>query len=92
MHTFHDERLCTVNISLYLPEYFDAITSNTVAQMLDEEYYLQDEEYYLQDIHTIQIPTCHRFISICFNTKENLLTFCETLLQIFPDITYHYMA
>lgn len=51
----------------------------TVAQMLHEENYLQDK-------HAIQISTCHRFISICFNTREKLLIYCDSLHQILPDI------
>ena len=75
--TFYVQRTCTVNISKYLPEGYHTITRTIVAQMLFEE-------NYLHDIDTIQISTCHRFISICFNSRQILLTYCEDEHQILP--------
>ena len=78
MHVFHGERTCTVNISTYLPENYHDITHNTVAQMLAEE-------QFIEEIHTIQISTCHKYTSICFNTRDMLITFCENQHEILPD-------
>ena len=35
-------------------------------------------ENYLHEIHTIQISTCKRLLSICFGTREILLKFVDT--------------
>ena len=79
MHTSHGERTCTANNSTYPPEDPGAITRTIVPQMLAEE-------TYLQETHTIQISTCHKFISICFNTRHILLTFREKEHEILSDI------
>ena len=78
MHVFHGERTCTVNISTYLPKNYRDITYNTVAQMLAEE-------LFIEEIRTIQITTCHRYISICFNTRDSPIIFCESQHEILPD-------
>ena len=36
------------------------------------------------ETHTIQISTCHRFVSICFDTRETLLTFTNTEQYVLP--------
>ena len=79
LRTFPGQGTCTVNISKYLPEDYHAMTRTAVAQMLSEE-------NYLHDIDTIQISTCHRFISICFNSRQTKVTYCEEEHQILPDI------
>ena len=83
--TFHVQRTCTVNVSKYLPEDYHTKTRTIVAQMLFEE-------NYLHDIDTIQISTCHRFISICFNSRQILLTSCEDEHQILPDLHIKFTA
>ena len=74
--TFHVQRTCTVNVSKYLPEDYHTITRTIVAQMFFEE-------NYLHDIGNIQISTCHRFISICFNFRQTLLT--DLQIKFTPD-------
>ena len=58
---------------------------STVAEMLQEE-------GLLDEIDTIQISTCHRYISICFKSRQLLLEFCEKehilqdlSIQFIPD-------
>ena len=54
-----------------LPYTYQQINHSIVAEMLENE-------NYLHNIHTIQISTCNRFLSICFNTRETLLKFVGT--------------
>ena len=42
-------------------------------------------EDYINNVHTIQISTCKRFASICFDTRETLLTLTNTEHFILPD-------
>ena len=36
------------------------------------------DDNYLHEIHTIQISTCKRYLSICFDTRETMLQFVDT--------------
>ena len=85
MKKFYGQRTCTLDATTCTQDYYQ-INHNTVAEMLYEE-------NLLQEIDTIQISTCHRYISICFKTREQLLEFCEnehiiltdTLATFIPD-------
>ena len=82
MKKFHGLKTCTTNLDKYLPDTYQQINQNTVAEML------QNEDY-LYAIHTIQISTCNRFLSICFDTRKTLLQFVKTehLLSPLNQIT-----
>ena len=71
MSKFHRLKTCTNNLEKYLPDTYRQIDHNTVAEML------QNEDYQ-HAIHTIQISTCNRFLSICFDTRKILLQFVKT--------------
>ena len=85
MDKFHGQRTCTLDATTCTQDYYQ-INHATVAEMLYEE-------NLLHEIDTIQISTCHRYISICFKTRELLLEFCEhehtiltdTLAKFTPD-------
>ena len=70
MNTFHGQRTCTLNMTEQIPDDYYNITHNTIAAMLEQE-------DYLEEITTIQISTCHRFVSIWFTNREILETFCQ---------------
>ena len=55
------------------------ITQDTIAEM-------PANEGYINNIHTMQISTCHRFESICLDTRETQLTFTNTEHLIRPNI------
>ena len=85
MDKFYGQRTCTLDATTCTQDYYQ-INHATVAEMLYEE-------NLLHEIDTIQISTCHRYISICFKTRELLLEFCEhehtiltdTLAKFTPD-------
>ena len=54
-----------------LPYIYQQINHNLVAEMLQNK-------NYLHNIHTTEISTCNRFLSICFDTRETLLKFVGT--------------
>ena len=54
-----------------LPYIYQQINHNLVAEMLENK-------NYLHNIHTTEISTCNRFLSICFDTRETLLKFVGT--------------
>ena len=55
------------------------ITQDTIAEM-------PANEGYINNIHTMQISTCHRFESMCLDTRETQLTFTNTEHLIRPNI------
>ena len=71
MDYFQGVKTCTTNLENYLPDSYKEITHNTVAEMLMDD-------NYLHEIHTIQISTCKRYLSICFDTRETMLQFVDT--------------
>ena len=85
MDKFYGQRTCTLDATTCTLDYYQ-INHATVAEMLYEE-------NLLHEIDTIQISTCHRYISVCFKTRELLLDFCEhehtiltdTLAKFTPD-------
>ena len=80
MTKFYGMKTCTTNLKEYLPDQYHSITHKTIAEMLDNE-------GYIYEINTIQISTCHRFASLCFDTTETLLTFTNTEHLILPNIS-----
>ena len=66
MTYFQGTKTCTTNLQKYLPDSCHLITHTPVAEMLLNE-------NYLQQIHTKQISTCKRFLSLCFDTRGTLL-------------------
>ena len=64
-------KTCTTNLKEYLPDQYHSITHETIAEMLANE-------GYINEIHIIQISKCHRFVSLCFDTRETLLPFINT--------------
>ena len=85
MDKFYGQRTCTLDATTCTSDYYQ-INHTTVAEMLYEE-------NLLHEIDTIQISTCHRYISLCFKTRELLLDFCEhehtlltdTIAKFTPD-------
>ena len=77
MDKFYGQRTCTLDATTCTQDYYQ-INHTTVAEMLYEE-------NLLHEIDTIQISTCHRYISICFKTRELLLDFCEHEHTILTD-------
>ena len=77
MDKFFGQRTCTLDATTCTQDYYE-INHITVAEMLYEE-------NLLHEIDTIQISTCHRYISICFKTRELLLDFCEHEHTILTD-------
>lgn len=73
MTKFHGMKTCTTNLEQYLPETYHKITHTKIAENLHE-------------IHTIQIPTCHKYVSLCFDTREIPLKFVNTDHLQLPDI------
>ena len=71
MTYFQGTKTCITNLQKYLPDSYHLITHTLVAEMLLNE-------NYLQQIHTIQISTCKRFLSLCFDTRDTLLQFADT--------------
>ena len=71
MTYFQGTKTCTTNLQKYLPDSCHLITHTPVAEMLLNE-------NYLQQIHTKQISTCKRFLSLCFDTRGTLLQFPDT--------------
>ena len=71
MNKFYCKKTCTTNLKEFFPEEYIHITRHTIVNMLITE-------GYMNEVHVIQISTCHRFTSICFDTRENLLTFTNT--------------
>ena len=82
MVKFYGKRTCTVDVTTCTQDYHE-ITHNTVAEMLHEE-------GLLPIIDTIHISTCHRYISICFQNREDLLSFCEQDHTLLPSITINF--
>ena len=58
-----------MDLTTFIQDY-DQITHTNIAEMLHEG-------NLLHEIDTIQICTCHTYISICFKTRKLLLKFCE---------------
>ena len=77
MDKFYGQRTCTLDATTCTQDYHQ-INHTTVAEMLYEE-------NLLHEIDTIQISTCHRYISICFKTRELLLDFCEQEHTLLTD-------
>lgn len=79
MTYFQGAKTCTANLQKYLPDSYHQINHALVAEMLLDE-------NYLQLIHTIQISTCKRYLSLslCFNSRDTLLQFTDTD-HILPD-------
>lgn len=77
MTKYHGKKTCTTSLKQYLPETNHEITHTTIVEMLTKE----DN---LNETHTIQISTCHRFVSICFDTREALLKFTNTDQYVLP--------
>ena len=71
MTKFYGIRTCTSNLKEYLPDEYHNITRNTIAEMLVNE-------GYMNKVHVIQVSACHKFASICFDTRETRLTFTNT--------------
>ena len=71
MNKFHGLSTCTTNLEKYLPDTYQQINHNTAAEMLENE-------HYVDLINTIQISTCNRLLSICFDTRAILLQFVDT--------------
>ena len=67
MTKFYGMKTSTSNLKEYLPDQYYNITHETIAEMLANE-------GYINNVHTIQISTCHRFVSICFDTRDTLIT------------------
>ena len=59
---FYGQRTCTLDITVFTQDYH-TITHTTVAEMLQEE-------GLLHEIDTMQISTSHRYISICFKSRQ----------------------
>ena len=76
----HGMKTCTTNLKEYVPDQYHSITHETIAEMLANE-------WYINEVHTIEISTCHRFASLCFDTRETLLNFTNTKHQILPNIS-----
>ena len=74
MTKFHGMKTRTTNLEQYLPETYHKITHTKIAENLNET-------------HTIQIPTCHKYVSLCFDTREILLKFGNTDHLQLPDIS-----
>ena len=77
MTYFQGTKTCTTNLQKYLPDSYHQIKHTLVAEVLLDE-------NYLQLIHTIQISTCKRYLSLCFNSRDTLLQFTDTD-HILPD-------
>ena len=79
-------KTCTDNLQEQLEDKYNDITHITVAEMLAKE-------GFLNDTHTIQISTCHRYASICFDTRDILLKFTSTKHSILNSpiifVPYH---
>ena len=71
-------RPCTANLEEHLPDSYNNITHTTIAEMLANE-------GLVNETHTIQISTCHRYASVCFETRETLLKFTNTEHFILSD-------
>ena len=71
MSKFYGMRTCTANLQEQLEYKYNDVTHITIAEMLAKE-------GFLNDTHTIQISTCHRYASICFDTRDILLKFTST--------------
>ena len=71
MNKFHRLKTCTTSLEKYLPDTYQQINHNTVAEMLENE-------NHLHLIHAIQISTCSKFLPICFDKKAMLLQFVDT--------------
>ena len=74
----YGQRTCTMDFTTFTQDY-QQITHTIIAEMLHEE-------NLLHEIDTIQISTCHRYISVCFKTRELLLQFCEQEHTLLSDI------
>ena len=64
-------KTCTVNLQEQLENKYNDITHVNIAEMLAKDGYLNDTD-------TIQISTCHRYVSVCFDTRDILLKFTST--------------
>ena len=71
MTKFYGMKTCTANLQEQLEEAYQEITHPDIAKMLAKD-------GFIDNVHTIQISTCHRFASICFDSRETLLKFTET--------------
>ena len=78
-------KTCTTNLKEHFPEEYIHITQCLIADMLFKE-------GYMNAVHVIQISTCPRFVSICLDTREDLLQFTkaehslhETRNRFYPD-------
>ena len=80
MTKFYGMKTCTTKLKEYLPDQYHSITHETIAEMVDNE-------GYINEINTIQISTRHRFASLCFDTTETLITFTNTEHLILPNIS-----
>ena len=80
---FYGQRTCTSDITVFTQDYHN-ITHSTVAEMLQEE-------DLLDEIDTTQISTCHRYISICFKSRQLLLEFCEQE-HILQDLSIQFIS
>ena len=61
----------TANLQEQLEDKYNDVTHVNIAEMLAKE-------GFLNDTHTIQISTCHRYASECFDTRDILLKFTST--------------
>ena len=78
MAKFYGMKTWTTNLKEYLPDsYYDITHTTTVEMLVNEDY--------INNVHTTQISTCKRFVSICFDTRETLLTITNTEHSILPD-------
>ena len=80
MTKFYSMKTCTTNLKEYLPDQYHSITHETIPEMLANE-------GYINEIHIIQMSKCHRFASLCFDTRERLLPFSNTGHLILPNIS-----
>ena len=61
-----------------ITRFLQNITYTAIAEMLANE-------GFINETHTIPISACHRYTSICFETRETLLKFTNTEHLILPN-------
>ena len=71
-------KTCTTNLKEHVPDSYPDITHTTIADMLAND-------GFINKVHTMQIPTCHQFASICIETRETLLKFTNNEYSILPN-------
>ena len=71
MSKFYGMKTCTAKLQEQLEDKYNDVTHVTIAEMLAKE-------GFLNDTHTTQISTCHRYASVCFDTRDILLKFTST--------------